>query len=76
MCIRDRIEVVDLAKAPHLLVAGTTGSGKTIFLYSIIVSLLRQYQEDSLQLLIIDPKQTDFTFFEGLPMLYLSLIHI
>lgn len=65
-----RIEVVDLAKAPHLLVAGTTGSGKTIFLYSIIVSLLRQYQEDSLQLLIIDPKQTDFTFFEGLPMLY------
>lgn len=62
--------VLDLAKAPHLLVAGTTGSGKTIFLYSIIVSLLKKYNEDELQLLIIDPKQTDFVFFEALPNLF------
>ncbi len=65
-----RFEIFDLSKAPHLLVAGTTGSGKTIFLYSIIVSLLYQYSRDELELLIIDPKQTDFTFFEGLPHLY------
>lgn len=65
-----KFEILDLAKAPHLLVAGTTGSGKTIFLYSIIVSLLKKYGEQEIQLLIIDPKQTDFTFFEDLPNLY------
>lgn len=65
-----KFEILDLSKAPHLLVAGTTGSGKTIFLYSIIVSLLKQYSIDELELLIIDPKQTDFVFFDDLPNLY------
>ena len=63
-------EILDLSKAPHLLVAGTTGSGKTIFLYSIIVSLLKKYGCKDLQLLIIDPKQTDFIFFDDLSQLY------
>jgi hypothetical protein len=63
------IEILNIAKAPHLLTAGSTGSGKTIFLYSIIVSLISQYTEDQLELVIIDPKQTDFIFFEGLPHL-------
>ena len=58
-------QIIDLAKAPHMLVAGTTGSGKTVFLYSIIVSLLYKKKADSLELLIVDPKQTDFHFFEG-----------
>lgn len=62
-------QIVDLAKAPHMLIAGTTGSGKTIFLYSIIVSLLQQFSSEELELLIVDPKQTDFHFFEGLPHL-------
>lgn len=65
-----RFEIVDLAKAPHMLIAGTTGSGKTIFLYSIIVSLLHKYPMGDLEFLIIDPKQTDFVFFEDLPNLY------
>lgn len=60
---------LDLAKAPHLLTAGSTGSGKTIFLYSIIVSLIHQYNSDELELVIIDPKQTDFIYFEDLPHL-------
>lgn len=63
-------EIVDIAGAPHMLVAGTTGSGKTIFLHAILVSLLQQYSANELELLIIDPKQTDFIFFEGLPHLY------
>lgn len=63
------LQMIDLAKAPHMLIAGTTGSGKTIFLYSIIVSLLQQYSADELELLIVDPKQTDFHFFEELPHL-------
>lgn len=62
-------QIIDLAKAPHMLIAGTTGSGKTIFLYSIIVSLLQEFSSNELELLIIDPKQTDFHFFEGLPHL-------
>ena len=61
---------MDLAAAPHMLVAGTTGSGKTIFLHSILVSLLHQYRKDELELLIIDPKQTDFIQYEDLPNLY------
>lgn len=65
-----KFELVDIAKAPHMLIAGTTGSGKTIFLYSIIVSLLYKYPMDDLEFLIVDPKQTDFVFFEGLPNLY------
>lgn len=63
-------QIIDIATAPHMLIAGTTGSGKTIFLHSILVSLLHQYTANELELLIIDPKQTDFIFFEGLPHLY------
>jgi len=60
---------INLAKAPHMLIAGTTGSGKTVFLYSILVSLLSQFSEEELELLIIDPKQTDFHFFSNIPYL-------
>lgn len=63
-------DILDIASAPHMLIAGTTGSGKTIFLQSMLISLLYQFSADDLQLLIVDPKQTDFIFFEGLPHLY------
>lgn len=62
--------IEDIAAMPHLLVAGTTGSGKTVFLYSVVVSLMHQYSPREIQFLIVDPKQTDFTFFDGLPNLY------
>ena len=52
-----------------MLVAGSTGSGKTMFLYSLIVGLTRHYQPDELQLVLVDPKQTDFVFFQRLPHL-------
>lgn len=65
-----KFEFLDIAKAPHLLVAGTTGSGKTIFLYSIMVSLLEQFGKNEIEFLIVDPKQTDFAFFDDLPNLY------
>lgn len=64
------MKVIDLARAPHLLVSGTTGSGKTVFLFSLLVSLMYQYKSDEIEFLIIDPKQTDFIFFEDLPNLY------
>lgn len=62
-------EIIDLAKAPHMLIAGTTGSGKTVFLYSIIVSLIYKLGPADLELLVVDPKQTDFHFFDALPNL-------
>ena len=59
----------DLADLPHLLVAGSTGSGKTVFLYTLIVSLIQQHDPQSAQLILVDPKQTDFIFFDSLPHL-------
>jgi DNA segregation ATPase FtsK/SpoIIIE-like protein len=50
-------------KLPHILVAGGTGSGKTIFLYSVVLSLVTVHSEKTLELVVIDPKQTDFTIF-------------
>lgn len=65
-----QFDILDVAGTPHMLIAGTTGSGKTIFLQSMLVSLLYQFKPEEMELLIIDPKQTDFIFFEGLPYLY------
>jgi DNA segregation ATPase FtsK/SpoIIIE-like protein len=64
-----QIITADLADLPHLLVAGSTGSGKTIFLYSLLLSLIHRHGPESLTLLLIDPKQTDFVYFEELPHL-------
>ncbi len=64
-----QVVTADLADLPHLLVAGSTGSGKTIFLYSLLLSLIHLHGPESLTLLLIDPKQTDFVYFDGLPHL-------
>jgi FtsK/SpoIIIE family/FtsK alpha domain len=56
-------------RLPHILVAGGTGSGKTIFLYSVVLSLTAAHSEKTLELAIIDPKQTDFAKFGVLPHL-------
>lgn len=64
----------DLAKAPHLLVAGTTNSGKSVCLHSLILSLLMIHSSDSLQLALIDPKQVEFAAYSKIPHLYLGTI--
>jgi DNA segregation ATPase FtsK/SpoIIIE-like protein len=61
--------VADLSKLPHLLVAGTTGSGKSIFLTSILGSLAAAVPPERLQIRIVDIKGVDFTVFDGLPHL-------
>lgn len=60
----------DLATAPHLLVGGTTGSGKSVCLHSLILSLLQRHRPDTLQLALIDPKQVEFAQYAKLPNLY------
>ena len=63
------VTIADLATMPHLLVGGSTGSGKTVFLHSLLLSLTHRHGPDTLRLVLVDPKQTDFSFFEGLPHL-------
>ena len=61
---------LDLARLPHMLVAGSTGSGKTVFLSSLIISLVWRHTKNDLSVLLVDPKQTDFGVFGELPHLY------
>lgn len=67
--------LADLGKMPHLLVAGSTGSGKTICLNSIILSLLYKNSPRVLRLLMIDPKRVEFPIYEGLPHLLGPIIY-
>lgn len=60
----------DLAAAPHLLVGGTTGSGKSVCLHSLLLSLLLRHTPDTLQIALIDPKQVEFRPYAKLPNLY------
>ena len=65
--ITGNVKVCNLQKMPHLLVAGTTGSGKSVCLNSIIVSILYKSSPDEVKFIMIDPKQVELSMYEGLP---------
>ncbi|MFH1890854.1 MAG: DNA translocase FtsK 4TM domain-containing protein [Candidatus Kuenenbacteria bacterium] len=66
--------VADLARLPHLLVAGATNSGKTVCLNSIIISLLYQNQPDELKLILVDPKRVEMIGYNDIPYLMTPVI--
>ncbi|MFH1582261.1 MAG: DNA translocase FtsK [bacterium] len=65
----------DLIKMPHLLVAGATGTGKTIFLNSLILGLLYQNSPDIMRIILIDPKRVEFSAYKELPHLLCPVIY-
>jgi S-DNA-T family DNA segregation ATPase FtsK/SpoIIIE len=67
-------KIMDLRRLPHLMVAGTTGSGKSVFTVSLIMGLLFKHSPKTLKLIIVDPKQVDYAAFEKIPHLALPVI--
>lgn len=65
--IQGKIMITRIDKMPHLLIAGTTGSGKSACLNSLIVSLLYKSSPDDVKLILVDPKRVEFTAYSGLP---------
>ncbi len=66
--------VTDLAKAPHMLVAGTTGSGKSVGINAMIVSLLYKATPEDVRLIMIDPKMLELSVYEGIPHLLAPVV--
>lgn len=67
--VSGEVFLADLGKMPHLLVAGATGSGKTIFLNSLILSLIYQNSPEELRFILVDPKRVELNLYEDLPHL-------
>ena len=66
--------IADLAAAPHLLIAGATGSGKSVCMNTIIISLISRFTPDELELILVDPKRVEFGAYEKLPHLVRPVI--
>ena len=66
--------VGDLASMPHLLIAGTTGSGKSVCINTIILSLLFELTPDKCKFILIDPKMLELSTYEGIPHLLCPVI--
>ncbi|MCX9157184.1 DNA translocase FtsK 4TM domain-containing protein [Niveibacterium sp. 24ML] len=66
--------VADLAKMPHLLVAGTTGSGKSVGVNAMILSLLYKSEPDKVRLIMVDPKMLELSIYEGIPHLLAPVV--
>ncbi len=66
--------IADLAKMPHLLIAGATGSGKSVGLNALVVSLLYKCNPDELKFIMIDPKMLELSVYEGIPHLLLPVV--
>ncbi len=73
--IHGEVYVTDLAVMPHLLIAGATGTGKSVALNSLIASILYKASPDEVKLILIDPKRLEFTLYDGIPHLLSPVIN-
>ncbi len=72
--IAGRVVVADIAKMPHMLIAGTTGSGKSVFTNSILMSILYRSTPDEVRLIVIDPKVVEFQVYNKIPHLLYDVV--
>ena len=73
--VHDEVYVTDLAIMPHLLIAGATGTGKSVCLNALIASILYKASPREVKLILIDPKRLEFTLYEGIPHLLSPVIN-
>jgi len=72
--ISGNIEVIDLSKTPHLLVAGTTGSGKSVFINTLLASILYKFSPNQLRLILIDPKMLELSVYNDIAHLLTPVV--
>ena len=72
--ISGEVVIADIAKMPHILIAGTTGSGKSVCVNSIIMSILFRSTPEEVRLLMIDPKAVEFMIYNGIPHLLIPVV--
>ena len=69
----DRI-VLDLAGMPHLLIAGSTGTGKSVCINALLMSLIMRSTPDEVRIILIDPKRIELSLYNGIPHLYVPVV--
>jgi DNA segregation ATPase FtsK/SpoIIIE, S-DNA-T family len=72
--LHGRIRITDLAAMPHLLIAGSTGTGKSVFINSLMMSILYKASPDDVKMVLVDPKRLELSLYEGIPHLIAPVV--